>query len=56
MVSFVEAVFGFAALSFVAAVVFAFQGRRILARRSALLGGCATVIALLLEWYLRPSS
>jgi hypothetical protein len=56
MVTFVEVLFGLAALTFVAALVLAFRGRRILARRYALVGGIAAAIAIFLEWYLRPSS
>jgi hypothetical protein len=56
MVSFVEAGFGIAALSFVAAFVFAFQGRRAIARRYAIAGGIAGAAAIVLELYLRGSS
>jgi hypothetical protein len=52
----VEAVFGFAALSFVAAFVFAYQKRYTFARRYAIVGGIAAAAAILLEVYLRSAS
>jgi hypothetical protein len=56
MVNFVEGLFGFAATFLVAALWLAFRHRPALARRCAIVGGAAGLLALVLELYLRQTS
>ena len=53
MINLIEVLFGFAAVTLVAAVVLRLMGRSFAARRLGVVGGIELVLALLLELYVR---
>jgi hypothetical protein len=53
MVNFVEFLFGFAAVGFLAALVFAIRRRGVQARRYAMVSVAVLLVAVVLELYLQ---
>ncbi|MEX2153669.1 MAG: hypothetical protein WD825_10045 [Gemmatimonadaceae bacterium] len=56
MVNFLEALYGVTALSFGASLVLLIKGRRLAARRAAIVGATCAVLAIVLYWYLSASA
>lgn len=56
MINFLQALYVVTALSFATALVLLVKGRRLAARRAAIVGATCAVLAIVLYWYLSAAA